>query len=89
MIIDAVGRAYSREENEQLLWKACTTMRPSPRVAGFIDDMETAREIIENGQLTVDKFWTKGYNRNTEWQSAFADGVNRPAGYSRGYIKWD
>ena len=89
LIIDAVGRAYSRKENEQLLWTACTTMRPSPRVAGFDDDMALARNWIESGQLTVDKFWTRGYNRNTEWQQAFADGLNRPAGYSRGYIKWD
>jgi hypothetical protein len=45
--------------------------------------------MIENGLLDVDKFWTKCYNRNTEWQEAFADGVDRPNGYSRGYIKWD
>jgi D-arabinose 1-dehydrogenase-like Zn-dependent alcohol dehydrogenase len=89
LIIDAVGRAYSRKESEQLLWKACTTMRPSPRVAGFIDDMEMAECWIELGQLTVDKFWTRGYNRNTEWQQAFADGADRPTGYSRGYIQWD
>jgi hypothetical protein len=45
--------------------------------------------MIENGLLNVDKFWTQAYNRNTEWQQAFADGADRPDGYSRGYIKWD
>jgi hypothetical protein len=43
---------------------------------------------IERGDLDVDKFWTRAYNRNTEWQQAFEDGVNRPEGYSRGYIVW-
>jgi hypothetical protein len=89
LIIDAVGRAYTRKESEQLLWTACTTMRPSPRVNGFDYDMALARNWIEAGQLTVDKFWTQAYNRNTAWQSAFADGANRPSGYSRGYIQWD
>jgi hypothetical protein len=51
--------------------------------------MTQARWLIENGELSVDSFWTKAYNRTTEWQQAFADGVNRPNGYSRGYIKWD
>jgi hypothetical protein len=51
--------------------------------------MYQARWMIENGELNVDKFWTKGYNRNTEWQQAFADGLTRPAGYSRGYIYWE
>jgi hypothetical protein len=51
--------------------------------------MRMACDWIKSDELNVDKFWTMSYNRNTEWQSAFADGVNRPAGYSRGYIKWD
>ena len=51
--------------------------------------MQMARYFIENGYLEVDSFWTKCYNRTTEWEQAFADGVNRPSGYSRGYIKWD
>jgi hypothetical protein len=51
--------------------------------------MRDAAIWIENGELEVDSFWTRGYNRNIEWQQAFADGVNRPNGYSRGYIKWD
>jgi hypothetical protein len=62
---------------------------PSPRNSKFIMSMIEARYMIENGLLDVDKFWTKCYNRNTEWQEAFADGKGRPNGYSRGYIKWD
>ena len=72
-----------------LLWKACTMIFPSPRTARFIDCMRTGVDLIEKGNLVVDKFWTKGYNRTNEWQQAFEDGVNRPAGYSRGYIYWD
>ena len=88
-LIDAVGRSISKRESENLLWKAVTTTRPSPRKSGFLECMELAVEWIQNGKLNVDNFWTKGYNRNTEWHQAFADGANRPAGYSRGYIKWD
>jgi hypothetical protein len=51
--------------------------------------MYFAKHWIENGYLEVDSFWTRCYNRNTEWQQAFADGMDRPNGYSRGYIKWD
>jgi D-arabinose 1-dehydrogenase-like Zn-dependent alcohol dehydrogenase len=72
-----------------LLWKACTIVFPSPRTAKFIDCMRTGVDLIEKGNLVVDKFWSKGYNRTNEWQQAFEDGVNRPAGYSRGYIYWD
>ena len=73
----------------QLIWKAVTISFPSPRTPRFYEAMVMARDWVADGQLQVDKFWTRSYNRNTEWQSAFADGVNRPAGYSRGYIKWD
>jgi D-arabinose 1-dehydrogenase-like Zn-dependent alcohol dehydrogenase len=89
LIIDAVGKAVSHKEAQQQLWKAVTTIKPSPRNEKFIKCMEYAKYWIENNKLNVDKFWTKAYNRNTEWQQAFADGVDRPDGYSRGYIKWD
>ena len=72
-----------------LLWKACTMIFPSPRNDDFIWCMRCAEFWITSGILNVDKFWTKCYNRNTEWQQAFADGKDRPSGYSRGYIKWD
>jgi threonine dehydrogenase-like Zn-dependent dehydrogenase len=89
LIVDAVGKAVSREEAQQQLWKAVTTIKPSPRNPNFHQCMKDAVWMIENGYLDVDSFWTRCYNRNTEWQEAFADGKDRPSGYSRGYIKWD
>ena len=89
LVIDAVGKPTNKKEAEHLLWKACTTIRPSPRNPEFINCMHYAKHWIENGYLEVDHFWTRGYNRDTEWQQAFADGKDRPDGYSRGYIKWD
>lgn len=89
LIIDGVGKATSKNEAQAQLWKACTTIRPSPRSRGFYQCMKDAVWMIENSHINVDSFWTKGYNRTTEWQQAFADGINRPQGYSRGYIKWD
>ena len=89
LIVDAVGKAVSREEAQQQLWKATTTIKPSPRNSNFHQCMKDAVWMIENGYLEVDSFWTRCYNRNTEWQQAFADGADRPNGYSRGYIKWD
>jgi len=72
-----------------LLWKACTIVFPSPRAECFIDAMVCAEKWITNNSLVVDNFWTRAYNRSMEWQQAFNDGLNRPNGYSRGYIKWD
>jgi len=71
-----------------LLWKACTIVFPSPRTKWFQESMYHAVRLIQKGDLKIDKFWTKGYNRDTEWQRAFADGYNRPQNYSRGYIYW-
>ena len=85
----AVCKAVSKEEAQTQLWKAVTTVRPSPRNPNFHQCMKDAVWMIENGCLKVDSFWTKCYNRDTEWQQAFADGANRPSNYSRGYIKWD
>lgn len=72
-----------------LLWKACTMVFPSPRSRIFGGCMRLAKIWISSNMINVDNFWTKGYNRDTEWQQAFNDGLNRPEGYSRGYIKWD
>lgn len=72
-----------------LLWKACTIMFPSPRTDKFYQCMVDAQYWIKNNDINVDSFWTRAYNRDTEWQQAFADAVNRPAGYSRGYIYWE
>lgn len=72
-----------------LLWNANTIIMPSPRHPRFYDSMWEAKVWLKSNSLNVDMFWTKCYNRNTEWQQAFEDGLNRPQGYSRGYIKWD
>jgi threonine dehydrogenase-like Zn-dependent dehydrogenase len=72
-----------------LLWKAATIVFPSPRSAKFYSCMVKAVKYIESGRLDVDTFWTKGYNRDTDWQQAFEDGKNRPSGYNRGYITWN
>jgi len=89
LVIDAVGKTIDKKEAETMLWKAVTTVRPSPRNQQFIECMHFAKHWIENGYLEVDSFWTRAYNRDTEWQQALADGMDRPNGYSRGYIKWD
>ena len=89
LIIDAVGKAVSHKEAQQQLWKACTTIKPSPRNDGFHQCMLDAKYWIKTGRINVDNFWTKAYTRSTEWKQAFADGADRPSGYSRGYIKWD
>jgi Alcohol dehydrogenase GroES-like domain len=72
-----------------LLWKACTMIFPSPRHPGFYQSMCKAEHLVRIGHINVDKFWTKEYNRDTEWRKAFYDGNNRPQDYSRGYIKWN
>ena len=89
IIVDAIGKAVSKTEAEQQLWKSVTTYKPSPRNPNFYQCMKDAVWMIENGKLKVDSFWTRGYNRKTEWKQAFADGADRPNGYSRGYITWD
>ncbi len=73
----------------ELLWNANTILFPSPRQPLFYDSMLKASRWVKCNSLKVDRFWTKCYNRNTGWQQAFEDGLNRPQGYSRGYIKWD
>lgn len=71
------------------LWKNVTMHFPSPRSEMFIQAMVYAVAWTLQGKLNLDNVWTKGYNRETEWKQAFEDAVNRPEGYSRGYIKWD
>ena len=72
-----------------MLWKAVTMVFPSPRNPDFKDCMYAAAFWVKNGDINVDNFWTKGYNRDTEWQQAFADGTTRIPGYKRGYIYWN
>jgi hypothetical protein len=73
----------------ELLWNANTIVFPSPRHSRFYDSMYDAALWIKTNNLNVDNFWTRCYNRDTEWQQAFEDGLKRPTDYSRGYIKWD
>lgn len=72
-----------------LLWNAGKMIFPSPRNNSFYYCMQMARNWIDSGKLKVDSFWTKEYNRDTDWRQAFEDGNNRPTNYSRGYIRWD
>lgn len=74
---------------QNLLWRACSMIFPSPRSKNFHQSMIDAVFYIRIGALNVDSFWSKGYNRDTEWHQAFNDGLNRPKNYSRGYIYWD
>ncbi len=73
---------------ESFLWRAITVIFPSPRNTKFIKCMQLAEKWITANKINIDIFWSKSYNRNTEWQQAFEDGVNRPKNYSRGYISW-
>lgn len=70
------------------LWQAITVIFPSPRHHGFHQVMLDTVKLIESGVIEVDQFWSKSYDRDTEWRQAFEDGVNRPKGYHRGYIQW-
>ena len=88
LIIGSPLRTSSVDFSEAL-WKNVSIHCPSPRNTKFDDCMRQAVDMIEHGELEVDTFWTRGYNRETEWQQAFVDGEARPANYSRGYIKWD
>jgi len=72
----------------KLLWNAVTVVFPSPRQKNFQRCMKMAVKMIETGVLNVDKFWSKGYDRSTEWQDAFKEGNQRMPGYNRGYIEW-
>lgn len=72
----------------KLLWNAVTVIFPSPRQKNFQKCMKMAVKMIETGALNVDKFWSKGYDRTTEWQDAFKEGNLRMPGYNRGYIEW-
>ena len=45
--------------------------------------MKDATNMIQSGILNIDNFWTKGYDRETEWQQAFEDGNSRPRRLSK------
>ena len=73
----------------QLLWNSVEVSFPSPRNLRFHSCMEYAVNMVKtNKRLDFEKFWTQEYSRDTEIKQAFEDGLNRPQGYSRGYIAW-
>ena len=71
-----------------LLWNAVTVIFPSPRHHGFYQCMKNAVAMIYNNQLDITGFWTKGYDRKTEWENAFEESNQRIPGFNRGYIEW-
>lgn len=73
---------------ETLLWKAIKIIMPSPRHRNFDISMISARFFADHNAETLNKFWTREYDRDTEWPKAFSDGTSRNQGYSRGYIRW-
>jgi threonine dehydrogenase-like Zn-dependent dehydrogenase len=85
LIINAVGK---KMDTSQMDWASAVVVHPSPRASCFLDAMHKARLYIESNYLDIDKFWTTCYDRNSEWQKAFSDALNRPKNYGRGYIKW-
>jgi len=72
-------------------WNCHTFIMPSPRNKDFNDMMRLTAELISLNRITVGNYWTQEYNRSsmTEVKQAFEDGVNRPSGYLRGYIRWN
>lgn len=73
----------------KLLWNACSMVFPSPRHHTFINSMEVARDLVQEPKYSIDKFWSKCYNRETEWYKAFSDSLNRTVNFNRAYIYWE
>ena len=72
----------------EFLWNAVDVKFPSPRNTTFYSAMCLAEELVTYGEIDPAPLWTKSYSRDTEVKLAFEDGLNRPLGYSRGYITW-
>ena len=70
------------------LWNSTTFYFPSPRVGNFIDSMRRALYMVENNEYDPRFVWTHEYKRE-DFKRAFHEGLNRPKGYSRGYITYD
>jgi len=73
---------------QNLLWRACTIVFPSPRSPSFTNSMEQAALMVQQKEINVDRFWSKGYDRDTEWKNAFSDSKNRKPDFGRAYIRW-
>ncbi len=72
----------------EFLWNAVEIKFPSPRNETFYRSMILAEELITSGDLETEGLWTKSYDRETEVELGFRESVERPPGYSRGYIEW-
>lgn len=87
-----LASAPHREYNfpfEDWLWNNVTIKMPSPRAETFHNAMKSATKMVSQGKINLDNVWTNSYNRETNWKQGFSDALNRPANYSRGYIKWN
>ncbi len=87
-----LASAPHREYNfpfEDWLWNNVTIKMPSPRAETFHNAMKSATEMVSHGKINLDNVWTNSYNRETNWKQGFSDALDRPANYSRGYIKWN
>lgn len=72
----------------QFLWNAVEMKFPSPRNGTFYDSMVLAEELVRYNELETTSLWTKSYDRDTQVNLGFSEGLLRPPGYSRGYIEW-
>ena len=88
MIIGAPFDQPIATDFSEMIWKNVTTHCPSPRSKAFSGAMAMAKLLVNDGRIRLDDFWTRSYNRETEWQKAFEDANKRPEGYNRGYITW-
>ena len=71
----------------KLLWKSCSMTFPSPSSDYFLQSMELAKIMVQRGSVPAWRFWTNEYARN-DWERAFKEGLYRPPGYVRGYLRW-
>lgn len=72
----------------QFLWNAVDIKFPSPRNDTFQHSMLLAEELVRYEEIETAQLWTKSYDRETEVELGFKEGLIRPAGYARGYIEW-
>lgn len=66
-------------------WNALTYIFPSPRDLDFLQVMERTVYFIQ--EKIINPIWSKEYTFEDAKQ-AFEDGLNRPLGYTKGYIKF-
>lgn len=71
-------------------WNCNTIIMPSPRNKDFKEMMDFTCRLIQEGILTTDFIWSKGYNRRdmNEVKQAFDDGLHRNSTYIRGYLNF-